>query len=395
MTKLLLLLSNPENQKYFEKYLAENKDNFEWTVINSAAELRNIPASLRFDVIISDLPAEDYTASDFPGFAGEKPVIALINTGEEDKIAELIQAGAFDFLVTDAKGLFWEKFPVIIEKVKNHKKIIDYYKKEIRTLRENERKYRTIFEKSREAVYITTLEGKFLEFNESMLELFGYDRYEIKNLNAVDLYANAADREVFRKKIENEGSLSDHEVNLRKKDGTEFACLLMTTLLYSDEGKIIGYLGSIKDITQWKQAEKKMAELYEQLKDANISLSFGYAAEKGHKDALKTVLYEEQTGILIDNTGKIIGITEKARETTGKSRLELLHSNFADLLISGSRSQFENDLRSAMIEGAYQTNLILDVPGKGESVFDASIMRINMETQKNILILLRNKETEQ
>ena len=221
-----------------------------------------------------------------------------------------------------------------------------------------------------------------------MLELFGYDRYELKNLNA-------ADRELFRKKIENEGSLSDYELNLRKKDGTEFACLLMTTLLYSDEGKIIGYLGSIKDITQWKQAEKKMAELYEQLKDANISLFFGYAAEKGHKDALKTVLYEEQTGILIDNTGKIIGITEKARETTGKSRMELLRSNFVDLLNSASRAQFENDLRSAAIEGAYNTTVALDVPDKGESVFDASIMRINMETRKNILILLRNKEIEQ
>ena len=394
MTKLLLLLTDAGNQKIFEKYLKENKDNFEWTVINAASKLRNIPASLRFDVIFSDLPAEDYTASDLTGFAGEKPVITLLNAGEEDKIVELIQAGAFDVLITDPKGHFPKDFPVIMEKVKNHKKIKDYYKREIKTLRENERKYRTIFEKSREAVYITTPEGKFLEFNKSMLELFGYDRYELGNLNAEDLYANAADRELFRKKIENEGSLSDYEVNLRKKDETEFACLLMTTLLYSDEGKIIGYLGSIKDITQWKQSEKKMAELYEQLKEANMSLSLGYAAEKGHKDALKTVLYEEQTGFLIDNTGKIIGITEKARETTGRSRLELLRSNFIDLLISGSRSQFENDLRSSMIEGACQTTLTLDAPDKGESVFDASIMRVNMEAQKNILILLRNKKIE-
>lgn len=394
MTKLLLLLTNPENQKIFEKYLEENKDIFEWTVINAASELRNIPASLRFDVIFADLTEEDYAASDLPGFAGEKPVIALINAGEEDKIVELIQAGAFDVLITDLKGHFLKNFPVIMKKVKNHQKTVDYYKREIRTLRESERKYRTIFEKSREAVYITTLDGKFLEFNDSMLELFDYDRYELENLNAVNLYANAQDRELFRKKIENEGSISDYEVNLRKKDGTEFACLLMTTLLYSDEGKIIGYLGSIKDITQWKQAEKKMAELYEQLKDANISLSFGYAAEKGHKDALKSVLYEEQTGILIDNTGKIIGITEKARETTGMSRLELLRSNFIDLLVSDSRAQFENDLRSAMIEGVSQTTLTLDVPDKGESIFDAGIMRINMEERKNILILLRNKEVE-
>ena len=115
MTKLLLLLTNAENQKICEKYLGENKDNFEWTVINSAAELRNIPASLRFDVIFADLPAEDYTVSDLTGFAGEKPVITLVNAGEEDKIVELIQAGVFDFLITDPEGLFLKNIPVIME----------------------------------------------------------------------------------------------------------------------------------------------------------------------------------------------------------------------------------------------------------------------------------------
>jgi len=42
-------------------------------------------------------------------------VITLVNAGEEDKIVELIQAGVFDFLITDPEGLFLKNIPVIME----------------------------------------------------------------------------------------------------------------------------------------------------------------------------------------------------------------------------------------------------------------------------------------
>ena len=44
---------------------------------------------------------------------------------------------------------------------------------------EGEEKYRTLFDESRDAIYITSREGKFLDVNRALLELFEYSREEM------------------------------------------------------------------------------------------------------------------------------------------------------------------------------------------------------------------------
>ncbi|MBW1673783.1 MAG: PAS domain S-box protein, partial [Deltaproteobacteria bacterium] len=44
---------------------------------------------------------------------------------------------------------------------------------------EGEEKYRTLFDESRDAIYITSREGKFLDVNRAMLELFEYTKEEM------------------------------------------------------------------------------------------------------------------------------------------------------------------------------------------------------------------------
>ena len=46
-------------------------------------------------------------------------------------------------------------------------------------IRESEEKYRALFDESRDAIYITSREGKFLDVNRALLELFGYTREEM------------------------------------------------------------------------------------------------------------------------------------------------------------------------------------------------------------------------
>lgn len=125
-----------------------------------------------------------------------------------------------------------------------------------KALRESEERYRSLFEQSRDAIYITTREGAFSDVNQAFLDLFCYTRDEITRLKAHETYANPADRSRFQKEIEDSGSVRDFEVKLRKKDGTEMECLLTASLRRADDARVLGYQGIIRDISQQKRAEE-------------------------------------------------------------------------------------------------------------------------------------------
>jgi len=93
-------------------------------------------------------------------------------------------------------------------------------------LRESEKRYRTLFHDTRDAINITTREGQVLDANQSFLDLFGYTREEIAGLNAKELYVDPVDRRRFQEEIERKGSVRDYDVKLRKKDGSEMDCLV-------------------------------------------------------------------------------------------------------------------------------------------------------------------------
>lgn len=124
-------------------------------------------------------------------------------------------------------------------------------------------RYRMLFEGSRDAVYLSTRDGRLLEANQAVLDLFGYTRDEISRLDAEQLYAHAADRKRFLRQVEETEFVRDYEVRLRKKSGAEMDCLLTSTVWRDAGGVIRGYQGIIRDVTERKQAEKRFPLLLE------------------------------------------------------------------------------------------------------------------------------------
>ncbi|OWY21335.1 PAS domain-containing sensor histidine kinase [Sphingobacteriales bacterium UPWRP_1] len=116
--------------------------------------------------------------------------------------------------------------------------------------------YQKLFEESRDAIYISGVRGELLEVNPAALELFGYTREEMLSMNAQRLYANPREREKFRQAMQKHGSVSNYEVLLVKKDGTEMHCLLSSTTRRNAQMEIIGYQGIIRDITERKRTDE-------------------------------------------------------------------------------------------------------------------------------------------
>ena len=124
------------------------------------------------------------------------------------------------------------------------------------SVRESEEKYRTLFQESRDAIFISSREGRLIDVNQASLDLFGYTREEmLHRIPVSELYVDAAKRDEYRSRLEGTGSCRDYELKLRRKDGTEIDCLLTSSVRYSKDGSILGYQGIIRDVTAYKRAE--------------------------------------------------------------------------------------------------------------------------------------------
>jgi len=132
---------------------------------------------------------------------------------------------------------------------------------------EGEEKYRTLFDESRDAIYISSREGKFLDVNRAMLELFEYTKEEmIDTLNVEEMYVYPGDRDMFQKEIEKNGSVRDYEVKFCKKNGTEMDCLLTSSVRRSSTGRILGYQGIIRDVTEQKRIERLRDDVHRMMR---------------------------------------------------------------------------------------------------------------------------------
>ena len=132
-------------------------------------------------------------------------------------------------------------------------------------LRAKEEDYQNLFEHVGCGVFISSKEGKFLNANQALLDMLGYDnKDEFLQIDlATDLWVRPEDRKRFRNLIEKEGRVIDHEVEFKRKDGSTIPVLLTGHVRYDQQGNIIGYEGLNQDISRRKAMEKQIIEAYD------------------------------------------------------------------------------------------------------------------------------------
>jgi diguanylate cyclase (GGDEF)-like protein/PAS domain S-box-containing protein len=114
-------------------------------------------------------------------------------------------------------------------------------------------RYRILFDNSRDAVVITTPDGKFVDANRAAIELLGYSREELFNRDATVMYVDPTDRQRFVAEIEKGGYVRDYEVRLKKKDGEIIDCLYTFSVRRNADGTAMEYQGMIRDVTERKR----------------------------------------------------------------------------------------------------------------------------------------------
>ncbi|MEO5595314.1 MAG: PAS domain S-box protein [Chitinophagaceae bacterium] len=176
----------------------------------------------------------------------EQPIILLTGAGNQDIDLQAMQAGASDYLV---------KSELNTEKLERCIRYAVARHEFLNTLKANEQKYRGIFEKTRDFIFIAGEGLVFKEVNQVGSSLFGYPASELIRMRLADLLLYDSDEAMIMQTLQEAGEVIDLEIELRPKNHHMLHCLLSLSTEKDASGK--QYVqGIIHDITGLKNAEK-------------------------------------------------------------------------------------------------------------------------------------------
>lgn len=135
-----------------------------------------------------------------------------------------------------------------------------------KSLQESEEKYRRFFMTSRDPVFITTKDGKWVDANQATVNLFGYDsKKDLLDTYVSQVYLNPDQRSRIIQDLERSGFIKDLPVDMVDKNGKILHTLLTTTAITNSSGEVTGLQGTIRDNTRRIEAGKEIDERRETL----------------------------------------------------------------------------------------------------------------------------------
>ncbi|HEX8316409.1 MAG TPA: ATP-binding protein [Flavisolibacter sp.] len=178
-------------------------------------------------------------------FGAEEPIVLLTGKGNKTVDIEAMQMGATDYLI---------KTELTTEKLERCIRYSLERTAYLKALRANETKYRSMFELSKDAVFISDRNLQFKDCNPATSSLLGYEKEELNNVSLYKLIENDNDRHLVKSLMETEGQAADVEIELVTKDGDKKTCIFSTTETADKDGTYLQ--GLLHDITNLRRAEK-------------------------------------------------------------------------------------------------------------------------------------------
>jgi PAS domain S-box-containing protein len=160
---------------------------------------------------------------------------------------------AFDAAEVELAQAFAAQAAVALESAR----LLDESELRRQAAEEAESRYRGLFEGVPVGLYRITADGRFLDANPALVQMFGYpDREAFLRVHPLTLYANPEDRTRWRTLIEREGIVRDFELQLRRLDGRLIWVLRSARIVRDATGAPLYYEGIQEDITERKRAEE-------------------------------------------------------------------------------------------------------------------------------------------
>jgi two-component system NtrC family sensor kinase len=199
--------------------------------------------------------------------------------------------------------------------------------KDITDRREAERRYRELFDSIQEGLFFATPDGRFLDVNDAMVRMLGYESRDelLRNDVGSYLYPAPEAREHIMHELNAKGVLRNYEETLRRKDGTLLYTLQNITGVRDASGRIAQMRGLMLDVTEQKMFQAQLQR---------------------ERDFNQKILNTTQSMILVLDTAGLISYANRRCYEAGYREEEMIGRHLVDLVDSAQRKEFEAALET-------------------------------------------------
>ena len=186
--------------------------------------------------------------------------------------------------------------------------------RKVKELEVSERDYRTLVDNIPDLLYRTDLQGRIVYVSCSVYDLTGYTIEEAIGMNmAEEIYLVPEERSIFLAKLQKNGSVTNFETRLKRKDGSTWWASTNAHFFKDITGEIKGIEGIARDISELKSTENALKESehrYRILHDASIG------------------------GLFIHDQGIVLECNQGLSEITGYTLDELIGMDALNTLVA-------------------------------------------------------------
>ena len=213
--------------------------------------------------------------------------------------------------------------------------------KDITDRQEAERRYRELFNNIQEGVFFATPDGRFVEVNDALVGMLGYNsRQDILQADVRSQIFSSVERfDEFARLMLEHGAVRNHEQALLRSDRTLIHVLVNAFAVRDAQQKVIQYRGAMQDISGLKTSQ---SELHRE------------------RDFSAKILDNTQNLIVVTDTGGRVRYANRRWYEMGYQQQQLLGRPLEELIASSRRQAF-SEAFAATLAGQPIDNLELQV----------------------------------
>ncbi len=131
--------------------------------------------------------------------------------------------------------------------------------RDVTSQHDSEIRFTELFQSLREGIFFSTPDGKILDANPALINMLGYTiKEELQARSLRDLYQDPTVRDALMQELDREGAVQNREIVFLRKDNKPLYCLASGFAIRDAAGRMVQTQGTIVDITERREIEKKL-----------------------------------------------------------------------------------------------------------------------------------------
>jgi PAS domain S-box-containing protein len=239
------------------------------------------------------------------GLAGIQEIMETGSQKETSTYRLKTKSGGHIWVETEATLIYKKGKPFAILGIARD---ITSQKEAEEALRENEEKYRAIFESFYDVYYRTDRDGLVTIISPSVKTQAGYEPEDVIGHPVTDFYLDPDERETFNTNLKKYGFVNDYELQLLAKDGRVIDVSASSKIVLGKDGKPGGVEGLLRDITDRKRAE---VEIKASLKEKEVLLQEIHHRVKNNMQIISSLLNLQSSKV---KDKDVVGMFQESRD---------------------------------------------------------------------------------